>query len=126
VATTLRHLVSGKPHICGPDASLADAARAMAESGPGSLGVIDGRRLVGVLTERDLVRALAAGTDVTVTPVEAYMSADPDTFGPDTNVVEAAGWIAEYGYRHLPVVEEGALLGIVSVRDLLRAVVSGS
>jgi CBS domain-containing protein len=54
------------------------------------------------------------------------MSSDPDTFAPDTDVSEAAGWVAEYGYRHLPVVEDDVLIGIVSVRDLLTAVVGGS
>jgi CBS domain-containing protein len=96
----------------------------MAASGHGSLGVIDGRRLVGVITERDLVRAIASGVDFSTDPVASHMSSDPDTFGPETDVSEAAGWIAEYGYRHLPVVEDDVLIGIVSVRDLLTAVVA--
>jgi CBS domain-containing membrane protein len=56
--------------------------------------------------------------------VSSIMSADPDTFDPDLDVWDAAAWIAESGYRHLPVVDdEGVLLGVVSVRDLLKALV---
>jgi CBS domain-containing protein len=110
--------------MCGPETTLLEAAEAMATEAHGSLGVIDGRSLIGVLTERDLVRAMAAGADFEATMVEAYMSRDPDTFPADTSVEEAARWIGEYGYRHLPVTEDNQLLGIVSVRDLLKAVVN--
>lgn len=119
----LADLVSGRPHICGPATTLAEAARAMSEAGHGSLGVVDGRRLVGVITERDLVRAIAAGADLAGEPVHRWMGVDPDLFQADTDVVDAAEWLLESGYRHLPVVDEGELLGIVSVRDLLGAVI---
>jgi len=58
------------------------------------------------------------------TPVSAVMSGDPDTFNPDLDVWDAAAWITESGYRHLPVMDdEGTLLGVVSIRDLLKALV---
>jgi CBS domain-containing protein len=80
-------------------------------------------RLLGLITERDIRRALA--NDVALdTPVSDVMSDDPDTFDPDLDVWDAASWIAESGYRHLPVVgDDGELRGVVSIRDLLRALV---
>jgi CBS domain-containing protein len=89
----------------------------------GSLAVVEGLRLLGLITERDIRRAVVNGTDLD-SPVSAVMSDDPDTFDPDLDVWDAASWIAESGYRHLPVVgDDGDLLGVVSIRDLLKALV---
>jgi CBS domain-containing protein len=89
----------------------------------GSLAVVEGRDLVGLITERDIRRTVAEGLELAAS-VSSIMSADPDTFDPDLDVWDAAAWIAESGYRHLPVVDdEGVLLGVVSVRDLLKALV---
>jgi CBS domain-containing protein len=95
----------------------------MTDRGHGSLGVVEGRKLLGLITERDLVRAAAGGADLDQASVSDYMSRDPDTFSPNYDVWEASQWLAESGYRHLPVVDEGNLIGIVSVRDLLVALV---
>lgn len=95
----------------------------MHERGHGSLGVVEGMKLLGLITERDLVRAMASGVDLDQVPVSSFMSREPDIFSPEFDVWEAAEWLAESGYRHLPVVEDGALLGIISVRDLLIALV---
>ncbi len=90
----------------------------------GSLAVVEGMELLGLVTERDIRRAVAAGTDLE-TAVSAVMSDEPDTFDPDLDVWDAATWIAESGYRHLPVVDDdGSLLGVVSIRDLLKALVA--
>lgn len=89
----------------------------------GSLAVVEGMDLLGLITERDIRRAVADGTDLG-TPVSDVMSDEPDTFDPDLDVWDAATWIAESGYRHLPVVDDdGSLLGVVSIRDLLKALV---
>lgn len=120
----LRELVGDAAHVCGPATTLVDAARAMTAAGHGSLGVVEGRLLVGVITERDLVRAVAEGLDPETTAVAAVMSPEPDVFSPENDVWEAAEWLVEAGYRHLPVIEDGQLLGIVSVRDLLVALVA--
>jgi CBS domain-containing protein len=89
----------------------------------GSLGVVEGMALVGVVTERDIRRVVAEGMSPD-TPVSSVMSGDPDTFDPDLDVWDAAAWITESGYRHLPVMDdEGTLLGVVSIRDLLKALV---
>ncbi|HEX6301007.1 MAG TPA: CBS domain-containing protein [Acidimicrobiia bacterium] len=119
----LGDLVGRAPFVCGPDTTLLEAAVAMEDSDLGSLAVVEGMRLLGLITERDIRRAVASNTDLT-TPVSAVMSDDPDTFDPDLDVWDAATWIAESGYRHLPVVgDDGELLGVVSIRDLLKALV---
>lgn len=119
----LGDLVGDAPYLCGPDTTLLEAAGAMEGSDLGSLAVVEGRELLGLVTERDIRRAVAAGTDLE-TPVSKVMSGDPDTFDPDLDVWDAASWIAESGYRHLPIVgDDGDLLGVVSIRDLLKALV---
>ena len=88
------------------------------------MAVVDGFDLVGLITERDLRRAISSSVDFDATKVSEVMSKDPDTFDPDLDVWDAAAWIAESGYRHLPVIDEaGELLGVVSIRDLLRALI---
>ena len=119
----LGDLVGDAPYVCGPDTTLLEAAAAMEGSDLGSLAVVEGMDLLGLVTERDIRGAVAAGTDLE-TAVSEVMSDEPDTFDPDLDVWDAATWIAESGYRHLPVVDdEGALLGVVSIRDLLKALV---
>lgn len=119
----LVELVGKAPHVCGPDTTLLEAASAMESSDLGSLAVVEGMHLLGLITERDIRRAVARGTDLD-TAVSRVMSNDPDTFDPDLDVWDAAAWIAESDYRHLPVVgDHGDLLGVVSIRDLLKALV---
>jgi CBS domain-containing protein len=102
---------------------MLEAAAAMEASDLGSLAVVEGMTLLGLITERDIRRAVAARTDLNVA-VSSLMSDEPDTFDPDLDVWDAAAWIAESDYRHLPVIgDEGELLGVVSIRDLLRALV---
>lgn len=119
----LGDLVGDAPYVCGPETTLREAAEAMEGSDLGSLAVVEGMDLLGLVTERDIRRAIANGTDLD-TAVSSLMSDDPDTFDPDLDVWDAASWIAESGYRHLPVVDDdGSLLGVVSIRDLLKALV---
>ena len=119
----LGDLVGDAPYVCGPDTTLLEAASAMEGSDLGSLAVVEGMELLGLVTERDIRRAVAAGIDLE-TAVSEVMSDEPDTFDPDLDVWDAATWIAESGYRHLPVVDDdGSLLGVVSIRDLLKALV---
>jgi CBS domain-containing protein len=117
----LGDLVGKSAFVCGPATTLREAAEAMSSRGHGSIGVVEGLKLVGVVTERDLVKAMAAGVDPETTAVTTVMSRDPDVFSPADDVREAAEWLAESGYRHLPVLDGSDLLGIVSVRDLLVA-----
>jgi CBS domain-containing protein len=115
-------LVGGSATVIGPEATLGDVAEALVSDDLGSLGVVADRQLVGIITERDLVRALADGADPEVEVVADWMADSPDTFSPDVDVEDAARWLLEVGYRHMPVMAEGELLGIVSIRDILWAI----
>ncbi|MEX0863701.1 MAG: CBS domain-containing protein [Acidimicrobiia bacterium] len=120
----LGDLVGDAPYLCGPATTLIEAAAAMEGSDLGSLAVVEGMTLLGVVTERDLRGAIARGEDLDSTQVSSVMAIEPDIFDPDLDVWDAAAWIAESGYRHLPVVgDDGVLLGVVSLRDLLKALV---
>ncbi len=119
----LGSLVGGSATVIGPEATLADAAEALVADGVGSLGVVSDRTLVGIFTERDLVRAIAEGVDPEGATVTDWMADTPDTFSPDVDIDDAARWLLEVGYRHMPVMAEGELLGIVSIRDILWAIV---
>ena len=100
-----------------PDDDLAAAARKMWEQQTGSLLVLDGEDLAGIITERDVLRAVATGTPLD-TPVSEVMSKDLITVEPGTSLREAARIMTEKWIRHLPVLEGGRLVGIVSQRDL--------
>jgi CBS domain-containing protein len=102
-----------------PECPVAEAARAMVKGRFGSAVVMQGRMLVGIFTERDVLRAAASGSDLALSPVSRWMTRDPETAGPDVDSQRAAEVMLGRGFRHLPVVEENALVGIVSLRDLL-------
>ena len=120
----LGSLVGGSATVIGREATVAEAAEALINDGVGSLAVVEGRLLVGIITERDVVRAVSEGADPEEEVVADWMSEAPDTFGPDVEVREAAAWLLEVGYRHMPVMQDGELLGIVSIRDILWAIIS--
>lgn len=117
----LHALVGGTTEIVGPEGTLADAAEAMADQETDYVVVIDNRELVGILTERDIVVAVSEGTDLGAALVEDWMSESPDTFKPDVTVAEGVAWLLETGYRHLPVMADSELLGVVTIRDLMWA-----
>ncbi|MCB2224630.1 MAG: CBS domain-containing protein, partial [Actinobacteria bacterium] len=118
-------LVGGSAAVIGPEATVADAAEVLVAQGLGSLGVVADRSLQGILTDRDVVRCIADGADPEDEQVSDWMSDAPDTFSPDVDCEDAAAWLLEVGYRHMPVMAEGELLGIVSIRDILWAIISG-
>ena len=115
----LQSLVGGKATIVGPEATLAEAAAHMVEQGVDSVAVVAERSLVGILTEHDVVVAVADGADLEDELVSQWMTEAPDTVGADIPVREAVAWLMQTGYRHLPVVDGTEILGIVTVRDLL-------
>jgi CBS domain-containing protein len=86
-----------------------------------ALPVLEGQRLVGIVTERDLTAALAEGSDAEVTPVSDYMTPAPEVLRPDNELADAAHLMLELGIRHLPVVRSGQLVGVLSMRDVLDA-----
>lgn len=98
--------------------SLLDAARQMHERKVGAVVVLDGGRLVGILTERDVLRAVA--TDRVGLTVAESMTHAPDTVEPSESSGHAAALMIHGGFRHLPVVDGDAVVGIVSIRDLMR------
>jgi CBS domain-containing protein len=100
-----------------PDDTLQQAAGKMREQQTGSLLVLDGQDLVGIVTERDVLNAVATATPLD-TPVSEVMSKDLITVEPGTSLREAARIMTERWIRHLPVLEGGRLVGIVSQRDL--------
>jgi CBS domain-containing protein len=98
--------------------SLRSAATLMWKQQTGSLLVMDGEALLGIVTERDVMKAVARGSDPDSTPVSAVMTTKLLTVTPETSVPEAARHMATRWIRHLPVVADGKLLGMVSQRDL--------
>lgn len=110
----------------GEKESLRSAAAQMSLHRVGSLLVLDeGRRLIGIITERDIILAIGEGVDPDKTPVERYMSRKPVTARPEDSIVSAAHKMITHGIRHLPVVDEsGRVLGIISIRDVLRHILA--
>jgi CBS domain-containing protein len=101
--------------------TLEAAADRMSWHQVGALPVLEGQRLVGIVTERDLTAALAEGADAEVTPVSDYMTPAPEVLRPDSELADAAHVMLELGIRHLPVVCSGQLVGVLSMRDVLDA-----
>jgi CBS domain-containing protein len=100
-------------------ATIGDAAAQMAERGVGAVVVLDGDAIAAILTERDVMRAVAAGQDGRAL-VSDWMTRHPDIIEPTDSTDHAASLMIHGGFRHLPVVEEGRVVGIISIRDLMR------
>jgi CBS domain-containing protein len=102
-----------------PKATVAEAIAEMVGAGVGSVAVCEEARLVGILTERDILRLADQGTQFDRMPVEQAMTAPVVTISPDDDVVAAARLMGERGIRHLPLVQGGNVLGMVGIRDVL-------
>jgi CBS domain-containing protein len=102
-----------------PGDSLRSAAETMWKQQTGSLLVMDGERLVGIITERDVMKAVARGRDVDTTPVSEIMTRDVLTVQPTTSLHQAAREMAARWIRHLPVIDGDSVVGVVSQRDLV-------
>ncbi|MEW9616238.1 DUF294 nucleotidyltransferase-like domain-containing protein [Shinella sp. S4-D37] len=114
-------LMSSPAHSCGPADNVRDAARLMREHKVSSLGVIEDRRLVGLLTIRDLaMRVLAEERDPTTTPVSAVMTRDPIGLPIDALGSDVLNLMLEHRIGHLPVVDGGMLVGMITQTDLTR------
>jgi CBS domain-containing protein len=104
-----------------PATTVAEAATVMGERRIGSALVMDGDRLLGIFTERDIVRALGEHFDAAGHPVSDWMTPNPMTVGSNTPVEQALATMLDRNFRHLPVVDGEQILGIVSMRDLTAA-----
>jgi len=103
-----------------PDTTVLQAARLMARRNVGAVMVVEDRRLIGIFTERDAVfRVMAKGRDAQTTRLAEVMTADPHTIAPNELFGHALLMMYENGFRHVPVIENGEPIGIVSARNAL-------
>lgn len=123
-------LAAREPVAVKPDMSLREAAQTMHENGIGSAIVLDGATLAGILTERDVLRAVGTNVDADRTTVSELMTPQVVTVGPDWEVYEAAAEMTDRGIRHLVIATGDEIHGVVSIRDVLlsgqRIELSGS
>jgi len=117
--TIVRDLMTSPAVTCAADDTLGEAARAMQEADTGSVVVTDEGKVVGILTERDLLRAAAGAGDPDREHVRLWMTSRPDVLGPDERADAAWASLTSHHYRHLPVVEGDRCVGVVSLRDLM-------
>ena len=101
-----------------PTDTFDHVATVLRENGISSVVVVEGGKLAGIVTERDLVNLVADGGDPRTTKVADRMTKDLDTVDPKTDIAEAADHMARLKIRHLPVLQGGELAGIISIRDL--------
>jgi CBS domain-containing protein len=119
---TIRDVMSRELVTVSPRASVAEAAALMSARHVGSAVVLDdeGGALVGIFTERDILHALGSDFDAAAHTVAEWMSKEPATIDADASVADALNRLLGEGFRHLPVLENGELVGMVSLRDLSR------
>jgi CBS domain-containing protein len=108
------------------DDTVTEASSKMWQQQTGSLLVMEGGSLIGIVTERDVLRVVAEGQDAKHTPLRDVMTSDPVTIDPETDLVDAANIMFDKWFRHLPVVTgSGEVVGVLSTRDLLSLVAAG-
>ena len=122
---TVGELMSSPPVTATPSDTVAETAARMRDGQVGSVVVVDGRRPIGILTERDLIRFAASGAETAGTKVSEWMTEDPDVVSPGLDAADALASLDSHGYRHIPVVDDGELVGVVSLRDLMRVLSAG-
>lgn len=121
--TTVREIMSTHLVTVEPTMTLMEAAVVMATSEVGSTLVLHEERIVGIFTERDILRALAhhrVADEARVAGVERWMTPDPVTIDPDATLGEALDLMLSGGFRHLPVMDDDLLIGVISMRDLAQ------
>jgi CBS domain-containing protein len=115
----LEDIMTRDVFAASPDTPVAEVAKTMVKGRFGSVLVTQSSLLVGIFTERDALRAAASGKDLTKSRIADWMTRDPQTAAPDADSEEAAQVMLSHGFRHLPVMEGNAVVGIVSFRDVL-------
>ena len=119
--TTIGQIMTTKLISVAETATVAEAATVMGERHVGSALVLEGGKLVGIFTERDIVRALSQHFDAPGHPISHWMTRDPTTIEPASSVQDALELMLAKGFRHLPVKEGWSVVGMVSIRDLSEA-----
>lgn len=115
----VRDIMTAKVETVGPETDLSTVARQMKDLNVGSIPVVDGDQLVGIVTDRDIViRSVAEGKDSRTERVQTVLTPSPRTVSPDADVQEVATFMAREQIRRLPVVDNGRLVGIVALGDL--------
>jgi CBS domain-containing protein len=118
-ARTVADIMSRPVVTATADESVSAAGARMRDMRVGSVVVVDADQAIGIFTERDVVRLTAEGAPPD-DRLDQWMTPSPDSVSPDADVMSAFASLAEHGYRHIPVVDDGTLVGIVSMRDLMR------
>ncbi|KAF1685037.1 histidine kinase [Pseudoxanthomonas broegbernensis] len=125
---TVRQLLADKPaevYAVAPDAPVVEAIRLMADKSIGAVLVLRGEMLAGILSERDYARKVVLqGRSSADTPVSAIMTAQVVTVEPDTAVPRCMRLMTDRRIRHLPVMESGRVVGVISIGDLVKAVIA--
>jgi CBS domain-containing protein len=107
--------------VAAPEDTLGETAQKMVDANIGSAIVKDFGRLIGIVTERDMLKAMAGRVHTSEARVREWMTAEPITASPDTAADEAARTMLEHGFRHLPVVERDEVVGVISLRRIVGA-----
>jgi len=115
---TVREVMNETLFTVSPSTTVGEAVALMAQHRVGSMLVMEGTKLEGIFTERDTVRAISHSHDAPSHSVSSWMTSEPVTVGPDVEVEDALKTMLDNGFRHLPVVQDGDVIGIVSIRDL--------
>jgi CBS domain-containing protein len=119
---SIRELMTTNPTTCETSSTITDVAKVMKDEDVGPVPVTEGGRLVGIVTDRDIVvRVVAEGRDPSSTTIREIVSSDLATVQPDTSLEEALNLMAQRQVRRLPVVEGDQLVGIVAQADIARA-----
>ncbi|HEX5721909.1 MAG TPA: CBS domain-containing protein [Acidimicrobiia bacterium] len=121
----VREAMGGPVDTCSADTTISQVAKRMTEQDHGAMPVTQNGRLIGIITERDILRSVGLGENSALMKVKYLMTPDPDYLEPDVSIEDAADWMLAAGYRHLPVVEDDEILGILSVKDVLWALTGG-
>jgi CBS domain-containing protein len=118
--STVGEIMTSDVLTVDPSDTIGETAQKMVERGVSSAVVSDYGTLIGIVTERDLTRAVAGRVHTSEARVREWMTSDPITLGPDASADEAAKIMLDNGFRHVPIVDDGRAVGIVSIRDVAR------
>jgi CBS domain-containing protein len=115
---TVREVMKTTLYSVDPSTTVGEAISLMAQNRIGSALIMEGGKLIGIFTERDTVRAISQSYDAPTHEISSWMTRDPKTVSPDVDSEDALRTMLDSGFRHLPVVEGGEVIGMVSMRDL--------